>query len=913
VSRVEARRYYEQKPGEPDQGYIVPEEARSSVDVIYRDMETLSKMPVRFFVESQAVPAPDAIPGGPQDGDLFMWSDGRVMHWEKGAWTQVANLHGSGDGPVGPQGAQGPQGPSGPMGPQGIQGNPGPTGPEGTSGPPGPQGVQGIRGQKGDPGVQGPAGPTGPQGPQGDQGVQGPQGTGIHVLSAVATAADLPATGNTVGDTHLVMDSGDLHIWTGDRWQDIGHITGPQGTQGVQGVKGDTGAQGPQGLQGPAGPQGDAGPQGIQGIQGPVGPQGPKGDTGAQGPQGEQGVQGATGQTGPAGRGITIKASVPTPADLPAGEPSGTVHYVVSDGQLYVANDLGTAGTSGHDPLGHVEGPQGPTGATGPQGPKGDTGAQGPQGERGPEGPQGPQGTAGATGAASTVPGPAGPQGPQGEVGPTGAQGPQGQQGIQGQGVRISSSVATTADLPADPAGVIHFVQASGDLWVSRGTGAGEANYDNLGHVQGPQGVQGVQGPPGERGADGVAGATGAQGPPGERGADGAAGATGAQGPAGPNAVSTDPRGNVSRISPHDGLIQTESEFVAYEIREAGTDFNDFTTPGVKILANNQCANSPIGDNSSFYWYVQNLGWSAWNQNLTQIVWPYSTDHAPRFRTRYGTDWTPWHVIGGGISQDAADARYVNIDGDTMTGNLAVNGTVHIGPVNDGNAYLNFITPAASHFTFHEFGGATRWLVHATPDDYRIVAADDAGDVWGAGAKPILRLNRGGGLFSRDKPLARVYTQPTAPTGVADGDLWVDSSGAGVGGTVAGMCDDRFVGPNGGTWCKVAGARGRATPGINITVDGWYEVPPGLYNISMQASNDGGFERWILAWDADDYVGFGGSGFWLNDHRGGSGESGSGSQLVVVQRRIAFYIYVATGGGQGVNMRGQFVRVGDAF
>jgi hypothetical protein len=131
--------------------------------------------------------------------------------------------------------------------------------------------------------------------------------------------------------------------------------------------------------------------------------------------------------------------------------------------------------------------------------------------------------------------------------------------------------------------------------------------------------------------------------------------------------------------------------------------------------------------------------------------------------------------------------------------------------------------------------------------------------------------------------------------------------------TVAGMCDDRFVGPNGGTWAKVAGARGRATPGVTIDVDGTYHVPPGLYNISMQGSNDVGFDRFVLSYDIDGWNGYGSSGQWICDHRASAGENGSGSQLVVVQESIAFYIYVLAGGSQGVNMRGQFARVGDAF
>jgi hypothetical protein len=61
-------------------------------------------------------------------------------------------------------------------------------------------------------------------------------------------------------------------------------------------------------------------------------------------------------------------------------------------------------------------------------------GVTGPQGPVGPVGPQGETGPVGPQGADSTVPGPQGPVGPQGEVGPVGPQGPQGPIGPPGSG-----------------------------------------------------------------------------------------------------------------------------------------------------------------------------------------------------------------------------------------------------------------------------------------------------------------------------------------------------------------------------------------------------------------------------------------------------------------------------------------------
>jgi hypothetical protein len=227
-------------------------------------------------------------------GDLYVWGTDN-------AWHDIGHVQGprGATGPSGPTGAKGdpgPQGPSGPSGPAGSQGPTGPTGPTGAdstvAGPAGPTGPTGadstVPGPAGPTGPTGPTGadstvpgPAGPTGPQGIQGVQGIQGTGIHILSAVPTPADLP-TVNEPGDAHLVTETGDLYIWgTDGAWHDIGHVQGPQGVQGEQGI------QGPAGPTGPTGPTGDVGPTGadstVPGPIGPTGPEGPPGDTSTTG------------------------------------------------------------------------------------------------------------------------------------------------------------------------------------------------------------------------------------------------------------------------------------------------------------------------------------------------------------------------------------------------------------------------------------------------------------------------------------------------------------------------------------------------------------------------------------------------------------------------------------------------------
>lgn len=206
-------------------------------------------------------------------------------------------------GNTGPEGPEGPQGVQGPQGLKGDKGDKGDTGLTGATGATGPQGVQGLKGDKGDKGdtgdvgpqgpiglqgVQGPKGDqgdVGPQGPKGDQGVKGDTGAGVNIIGTLNDPSELPASGNT-GDAYII--SGDLYVWTGTSWENVGSIEGPMGPQGPEGPQGPQGAKGDQGI------QGAEGPQGLQGIQGIPGAKGDKGDTGAAGPG--VAIGGTTGQ-----------------------------------------------------------------------------------------------------------------------------------------------------------------------------------------------------------------------------------------------------------------------------------------------------------------------------------------------------------------------------------------------------------------------------------------------------------------------------------------------------------------------------------------------------------------------------------------------------------------------------------------
>lgn len=193
-------------------------------------------------------------------------------------------------------------------GPEGPQGPAGPAGATGATGPQGPAGLQGPQGIQGETGATGPMGPEGPQGPVGE---------GLTILGSYPTYADLIAahpTGTT-GDAYLV--AGDLYVWDGSAWLNVGNIQGPAGPTGPTGATGPAGADGADGAPGADGADGADGlsayevavANGFVGTEAAwlaslVGADGADGATGPQGPAGPAGADGADGATGPAGPGV---------------------------------------------------------------------------------------------------------------------------------------------------------------------------------------------------------------------------------------------------------------------------------------------------------------------------------------------------------------------------------------------------------------------------------------------------------------------------------------------------------------------------------------------------------------------------------------------------------------------------------
>lgn len=69
------------------------------------------------------------------------------------------------------------------------------------------------------------------------RGEKGSPGDGIHVKGSVDSEADLPPSGNEVGDGYIDNSTGDLWIWgDDDQWHDVGHVQGPEGPQGEDGL-----------------------------------------------------------------------------------------------------------------------------------------------------------------------------------------------------------------------------------------------------------------------------------------------------------------------------------------------------------------------------------------------------------------------------------------------------------------------------------------------------------------------------------------------------------------------------------------------------------------------------------------------------------------------------------------------------
>jgi Chaperone of endosialidase len=274
-------------------------------------------------------------------------------------------------------------------------------------------------------------------------------------------------------------------------------------------------------------------------------------------------------------------------------------------------------------------GPTGVTGATG-VGVAGATGPSGPTGGTGAAGAVGATGVSGAAGSAGAV-GATGPTGVSGVKGTTGATGP------TGIGVTGATGVSGTAG-------------AQGVTGVTGVTGVGTVG------ATGPSGAAGTAGAAGVTGATGPAGGTGAAGAVGATGVSGTAGAVGATGPTGVSGVKGTTGATGVGTTGVSGVAGTQG--VTGATGPVGVGVTGATGPsGSTGPVGATGATGPSGAGASGTIDVLWVGPSAPVDPTIEMWW--DTDEA---------------AAEVGITQAAADTAYVNVVGDTMSGDLILMG-----------------------------------------------------------------------------------------------------------------------------------------------------------------------------------------------------------------------------------------------
>ena len=234
-------------------------------------------------------------------------------------------------------------------------------------------------------------------GSRGYSGSQGPAGTSVTIVGSVASSSGLPDpySGN-LGDGYIARDTGNLWVWTGNTWSDVGQIQGYTGSQGVVGSIGFTGSAGADGFIGRDGYTGSIGFTGSRGIagefagQGYTGSQGDLGYTGSEGPAGAFAALGYTGSQGEPGEFAALGYT----------GSEGSQGYTGSQGIPGEYAALGYTGSRG------LPGEYAAVGFSGSQGDIGFTGSQGEQGIPGTYaaiGYTGSQGYAGSLGYTGSV------------------------------------------------------------------------------------------------------------------------------------------------------------------------------------------------------------------------------------------------------------------------------------------------------------------------------------------------------------------------------------------------------------------------------------------------------------------------------------------------------------------------------
>ena len=213
--------------------------------------------------------------------------------------------------------------------------------------------------------------------------IRGPQGTGLTILGSFDSMEDLPSDipEGDVGQAYIV--AGDLYVWTGSEWRNVGYVQGPQGKPGEKGdpfTFEDFTEEQLASLKGERGEKGDPGEAGRDGVSATHEWNGTvltvttaSGTTSAN----------LKGEPGKDGTGVTILGSYATEEALKAAHPTGNAgdSYLVG-GSLYVWSETEAA----WDNVGNIQGPRGEQGVQGIQGVPGRDGAAGKDGAAGRDG-----------------------------------------------------------------------------------------------------------------------------------------------------------------------------------------------------------------------------------------------------------------------------------------------------------------------------------------------------------------------------------------------------------------------------------------------------------------------------------------------------------------------------------------------
>ena len=244
-------------------------------------------------------------------------------------YTGSIGLTGS-QGDTGFTGSRGDFGYTGSLGYVGSQGD---VGSRGDFGYTGSQGNLGYTGSKGDFGEEGFTGSQGIAGFTGSRGEKGADGTGVTIAGSSNTQSDLSInySGNT-GDGYVVKSTGNLWIWSGSEWNDVGRFVGYTGSQGYTGSTGQDGVIGRDGYTGSIGFTGSSGDIGYTGSAGDIGYTGSAGQDGIIGRDGYTGSAGDIGFTGSAGQDGVIGRDGYTGSQGDIGYTGSAVEGLVSDG-----------------------------------------------------------------------------------------------------------------------------------------------------------------------------------------------------------------------------------------------------------------------------------------------------------------------------------------------------------------------------------------------------------------------------------------------------------------------------------------------------------------------------------------------------------------------------------------------------